>query len=147
MEMLDQTVAARFISLGRLSQTCLAIAGGLILIPGALRASFIVTDVSSPGDPAFTQLLGINNSATIAGYYGDGSIVPNNGFTLTLPNTFLPQNFPGAAQTQVIGINNKATLRASMSTVGETFTASLRLATRSLPSTIRPRPPSTSFLG
>jgi hypothetical protein len=106
MEMLDQTAMPQFNSLGRLSKTCLAIAGGLFLVPGALRADFIVTKVSSPGDPAFTQLLGINNSGTIAGYFGDGTIVPNNGFTLTLPNTFTPENFPGSTQTQVIGINS-----------------------------------------
>lgn len=62
--------------------------------------------VISPGDPAFTQLLGINNSSTIAGYFGDGTVVPNNGFTLVLPNNYTPENFPAAAQTQVIGINN-----------------------------------------
>jgi len=64
--------------------------------------------VTNPGDPNFTQLLGINNAATIAGYFGDGVVVANNGFTLTLPSTFTPQNFtPGAVQTQVVGINNK----------------------------------------
>jgi hypothetical protein len=61
--------------------------------------------VTSPGDPAFTQLLGINNSQTIAGYFGDGTIVPNNGFTLVLPSSFTPENFPGAVSTQVVGIN------------------------------------------
>jgi len=62
--------------------------------------------VMSPGDPAFTQLLGINNAGTIAGYFGDGSVVPNSGFTLVLPNTYTPENFPGSTQTQVVGINN-----------------------------------------
>jgi len=62
--------------------------------------------VTSPGDPAFTQLLGINNAGTIAGYFGDGTTVANNGFTLVLPNTYTAENFPGAAQTQVVGINN-----------------------------------------
>jgi hypothetical protein len=62
--------------------------------------------VANPNDTAFTQLLGINNSSTIAGYWGDGSVVPNHGFTLVLPNSFTPENYPGAAQTQVIGINN-----------------------------------------
>ena len=62
--------------------------------------------VASPGDRAFTQLLGINNSGTIAGYFGDGMTIANNGFTLVLPNTFTAQNFPMATQTQVIGINN-----------------------------------------
>ncbi|HEY4932689.1 MAG TPA: PEP-CTERM sorting domain-containing protein [Terriglobales bacterium] len=72
----------------------------------AAPASYNFQTVVSPGDPAFTQLLGINNSSTIAGYFGDGTVVANNGFTLVLPNTYTPENFPGAAQTQVIGINN-----------------------------------------
>jgi hypothetical protein len=62
--------------------------------------------VINPSDPAFTQLLGINNSSVIAGYFGDGTVIPNNGFTLVLPNTFTAENFPGAVQTQVVGINN-----------------------------------------
>lgn len=86
---------------------CLAIAGGLLIVPGlAHAAAYNFTAVADPGDPAFTQLLGINNSQTIAGYFGDGSIVPNNGFRLALPNTFTPENFPGSVQTQVVGINS-----------------------------------------
>jgi uncharacterized membrane protein len=77
----------------------------LFTIPVTVRADFIVTQVVSPGDPAYTKLLGINNSTTIAGYFGDGSSISSNGFTLTLPNTFSPENFPGAAQTVVSGIN------------------------------------------
>ena len=72
----------------------------------AAPASYSFQSVISPGDPAFTQLLGINNSSTIAGYFGDGTAVANNGFTLTLPSSYTAENFPGAAQTQVIGINN-----------------------------------------
>jgi hypothetical protein len=41
--------------------------------------TFLFQTVISPGDPAFTQLLGINNGGTIAGYFGDGTVVPNNG--------------------------------------------------------------------
>ncbi len=69
------------------------------------RAQYNFQTIISPGDPAFTQLLGINNSETIAGYYGDGTIIPNNGFTLVLPNHYTPENYPSAVQTQVIGIN------------------------------------------
>ena len=62
--------------------------------------------VNFPGD-TFTQLLGINNSGTIAGYHGSGAAGhPNKGFTLILPNHFTSENFPGSVQTQVIGINN-----------------------------------------
>jgi probable HAF family extracellular repeat protein len=67
--------------------------------------------VASPHDPTFTQLLGINDQQVIAGYDGSGQTVdgvlhPNKGFTLTLPSTFTPENYPASMQTQVIGINN-----------------------------------------
>ena len=62
--------------------------------------------VINTNDSNFDQLLGINNSGTIAGYFGDGVVVPNNGFTLVLPSSFTAENFTGAVQTQVIGINN-----------------------------------------
>jgi len=81
---------------------CLALAS----VAWAAPVSYSFLSVASPGDPAFTQLLGINNSSTIAGYYGDGTAIANHGFTLVLPNSFTPENFPGATQTQVIGINN-----------------------------------------
>ena len=94
--------------LGTFLRALLVVALCVTLASVALAApsSYNFLSVASPGDPAFTQLLGINNSGTIAGYFGDGSAVPNNGFTLTLPNSYTPENFPGAAQTQVIGINN-----------------------------------------
>jgi probable HAF family extracellular repeat protein len=81
---------------------CMVLAGVAMAAP----PSYSFFSVASPGDPAFTQLLGINNSSTIAGYFGDGTMIPNNGFTLTLPSSFTPENFPTAVQTQVIGINN-----------------------------------------
>ncbi|MGH9453164.1 MAG: PEP-CTERM sorting domain-containing protein [Terriglobia bacterium] len=58
--------------------------------------------INFPGD-TFTQLLGINNSGTIAGYHG---ATINEGFTLTLPNNFVLEDFPNSTNTQVIGINN-----------------------------------------
>jgi uncharacterized membrane protein len=98
---------ARSTSPTLLSRIYLVIATALVLMPAIGRANtYNITDVSNPGDTAFTQLLGINNSSTIAGYFGDGSVVPNNGFTLMLPNSFTAENFPGAVQTQVIGINS-----------------------------------------
>jgi PEP-CTERM motif len=81
---------------------CVALASLALAAP----ASYNFQTVISPGDPAFTQLLGINNASTIAGYFGDGTAVANNGFTLVLPNSYTPENVPAAAQTQVIGINN-----------------------------------------
>lgn len=80
----------------------------LVCLPVSALAQTTYTfqTINYPGD-TFTQLLGINNAGKIAGYHGSGATGhPNNGFTLTLPNTFTSQNFPGSAQTQVISINN-----------------------------------------
>jgi PEP-CTERM motif len=83
---------------------CVALATVALAAPAP---SYNFVSVASPGDPAFTQLLGINNSSLIAGYFGDGTVVPNNGFTLTYPGfTYTPENYPSSTQTQVIGINN-----------------------------------------
>jgi hypothetical protein len=84
---------------------------GSILAVAAMPAlagpfTFQFQTVISPGDTEFTQLLGINNASAIAGYFGDGAVVPNNGFTLVLPSGYTAENFPGSAQTQVVGINN-----------------------------------------
>jgi uncharacterized membrane protein len=80
------------------------IASGAPILAATVTFSF--QTVIDPADVAFTQLLGINNAGKIAGYFGDGAVVPNNGFTLMLPNNFTPENFPGSLQTQVVGINN-----------------------------------------
>jgi len=68
------------------------------------------------GDANFNQELGINNSGTIAGYAGDGTILPNKGYTVAPPayTAFTPENFPNSVQTQVVGINSNA----SPTTVG-----------------------------
>src|SRR6267378_8610191 len=65
---------------------------------------FTFQTIFFPGD-TFTQLLGIDDFEVIAGY--DGANV-NKGFVFTFPNPFTPENFPNSAQTQVIGINNRA---------------------------------------
>jgi len=70
--------------------------------------------LNNPGDPNFNQLLGINDNKIIAGYFGDGTVVFNNGYVL-VPNThYSLENFAGTppagstiTQTQAIGINNK----------------------------------------
>jgi hypothetical protein len=84
-------------------------AGMMLFIAVSAPADTIYSfqTVIDTGDVSFTQLLGINNASTIAGYFGDGVVVLNNGFTLVLPNSFTPENFPGSVQTQVVGINNK----------------------------------------
>src|SRR5260221_7021710 len=69
----------------------------------AWEDGFHFRTVNFPGD-TFTQLLGINDFDTIAGYHG-ASV--NKGFVFTFPNDFDLENFPNSAQTQVIGINNR----------------------------------------
>jgi probable HAF family extracellular repeat protein len=92
------------------SAVCVALLAGATAMP-ALSApgAYNFLEVSNPKDPTFTQLLGINNDHTIAGYFGSGAdpAHPNKGFTLTLPNSFVDENFPGSIQTQVVGINNR----------------------------------------
>jgi hypothetical protein len=69
--------------------------------------------LDNPGDPNFNQLLGINNGRVVVGYFGDGSIVPNNGYVLVPKNHYAKENFTNlpsgdsASQTQAIGINNQ----------------------------------------
>ena len=94
--------------LRRLQHAQLAVIVCLALASTAWAApiSYSFLSVANPNDTAFTQLLGINNSSTIAGYWGDGTVVPNHGFTLVLPSSFTAENVPLALQTQVIGINN-----------------------------------------
>lgn len=68
--------------------------------------TYTFLNIVYPGD-TFVQLLGINDWNLIAGYHGSGATGhPNQGFVLTLPNTFVSQNVPKFAQTQVIGVNN-----------------------------------------
>jgi len=69
----------------------------------AQAITYTVQDIQFPTDTAFTQLLGINNGGTIAGFHG---AVTAQGFILTLPNNFVGQNFPASTQTMVVGINN-----------------------------------------
>jgi hypothetical protein len=76
----------------------------LFLNAAAIQAaSYNIQTVQYPGDPGFTQLLGINNSGEIAGFHG-ATIA--SGFTLKLPNSFTTENYPAAAQTMVTGINS-----------------------------------------
>jgi probable HAF family extracellular repeat protein len=77
---------------------------------GAAAADFTVLD--NPGDPHFNQLLGINDSRIIVGYFGDGTQIANNGYVLVPQNHYSVENFTNlpagdhASQTQAIGINN-----------------------------------------
>ncbi len=89
-------------------QFSFAFAVALLLCTSAWAQNYRFQTVVNPhdaGDP-FTQLLGINNNNVIAGYH---NFFANQGFVLTLPAAFTPENFPNSAMTQVIGINNIVT--------------------------------------
>lgn len=74
------------------------------------KVGYTFTELNNPGDPTFNQLLGINDSGVIAGYFGVGTKKsPNKGYTLASPyggGNYTNENFPGSVQTQVIAINN-----------------------------------------
>jgi hypothetical protein len=80
--------------------------GGTSIQSCPTSATFSFTPINVTGD-TFTQLLGISNSAKIAGYHGSGADAqhPNQGFTVVPPATFTTENFPNSVQTQVIAIN------------------------------------------
>ncbi len=103
----------------------------------AAPISYQFQTIINPNDSTFTQLLGINDASTIAGYFGSGAAGhPNQGFTLTLPSSFTPENFPGSAQTQVVGINNLGNTAGFYITGGMTPTTNGFLDTGGVFSTV-----------
>jgi nitrite reductase/ring-hydroxylating ferredoxin subunit len=64
--------------------------------------------IDNPVDPTFNNLMGINNSGLIAGFYGSGDAGhPNQGYLLRPPGGFTAVDFPGEAQTQLTGLNDR----------------------------------------
>ena len=95
----------------RLRTPVLCGAAAVFLLTAALKAdtAYGFQTLNNSADPAFNQLLGVNNSGVIAGYFGDGAVNPNKGYTLAPPYTqasYTNENFPGSSQTQVTGLNN-----------------------------------------
>jgi hypothetical protein len=82
----------------------LAIPFGLAVPARAIFYTF--QTVIDPADSNFTQLPGVNNSGVIAGYFGDGAAVFNNG-------VFTVLNFPGSNFTQALGLNNNGLIVGS----------------------------------
>jgi hypothetical protein len=78
----------------------------MMLSASALAASF--TQIGNPLDPTFNQLLGINDSGVISGYFGSGlQGHPNRGYSIAPPYTnFVSDNLPASVQTQPTGIDN-----------------------------------------
>jgi hypothetical protein len=113
--MTSRVFAARFKHFGNASLSRIAFVAlpTAVLALGAQQAhaaAYTFQNVIDNGDPTFNQALGINNAGTITGYFGSGAAGhPNQGYTVAPPYgsaNFTPANFPGSAQTQVIGINN-----------------------------------------
>lgn len=110
------------VTLLRCSECCVGAVVLLSLLPPGVHAGNLnFVTINDPADktlqtPVFNQLLGINNAGVIAGYFGDGTVVNNHGFTWT-KGTFANENVPGADQTQVVAINNTLTAGAD-NTVG-----------------------------
>ena len=86
--------------------------------PSPSSSAFVTGDgylfrtLDNQADPTFNQLLGINSSGEIAGYFGSGAAGhPNQGYLVVNATTkrhtghFVSENFPGSAQTQVTGLN------------------------------------------
>lgn len=91
----------------------LATLATFILLPVAnAQVSGVNYKLDNPGDLNFNQLLGINNGRVIVGYFGDGSLVANNGYVLVPENHYAVENFTHlpsgdhATETQAIGVSN-----------------------------------------
>jgi hypothetical protein len=107
-------------SAGTLAVTALAsgaLAGAMALAAGPAQASpavaaphYTFRTLNNSDDPTFNQLLGINDSGKIVGYFGSGAKGhPNKGYALHPPYRQLDyrnQNFPRSKQTQVTGESN-----------------------------------------
>jgi probable HAF family extracellular repeat protein len=82
--------------------------------PSSQGGSFAFRTIDNQADPTFNQLLSINDRGQISGYFGSGADAahPNKGYTVSpryAQANFMNENFPGSAQTQVVGINNHGT--------------------------------------
>jgi hypothetical protein len=111
----------KHVAAGVLAAAVAASGGALALLPGAAQAgvsphraaavSYTFATLDDHTDLTFNQLLGINSHNVIAGYFGSGVAGhPNKGYLLNPPysqGNYVNENFPGSAQTQVTGIDNK----------------------------------------
>jgi hypothetical protein len=76
-----------------------------------LAGGYQFVELGSHSDRTFNQLLGINNSGRIAGYFGAGiPHHPNKGYTINAPyaqGNIKGENYPHSVQTQVTGLNDE----------------------------------------
>jgi hypothetical protein len=84
----------------------IAACGAILLSSGAMAGVTFET-LDNPADLTYNQLLGINNSGLIAGFYGSGQAGhPNQGYLLTPPHSYTAVNDPSTVQTQLTELNN-----------------------------------------
>jgi hypothetical protein len=86
-----------------------------VAVPAAVAgskvpAAYSFRTIDNGHDRSFNQLLGINNSGRIAGYYGSGLHGhPNKGYLVARPygpRAFRAVNVPGSSQTEVTSVND-----------------------------------------
>jgi hypothetical protein len=75
----------------------------LMAVAHPAAAGYSIQTIADPTGNDFINLLGINNAGEIGGFDNNN---PAQGFTLTLPNHFTSQNFPGSTSSMVTAINN-----------------------------------------
>ena len=79
--------------------------------PAGAGVTYSFETLDNAADPTFNQLLGINDHGLVAGYFGSGQPGhPNKGYLIGSPYgqaSYVGENFPGSAQTQVTGLNNR----------------------------------------
>jgi uncharacterized protein DUF3466 len=101
--------AAAALSLGAAAALALGGPAGASVRP-AVSHGYSFRTLDNHRDVTFNQLLGINNSGLIAGYFGSGLAGhPNKGYLLRpgySQHDYTNENFPHSAQTQVTGLNN-----------------------------------------
>jgi hypothetical protein len=105
-------VAATAVASGLLAAGALALttsAASAATIDSHQGTAYSFRTIDDPQDLTFNQLLGINNSGEIAGYFGSGAqFHPNKGYVIPpFSHVFVNENFPGSVQTQVTGLNNR----------------------------------------
>jgi hypothetical protein len=75
----------------------------LMAVARPAAAGYSIQTITDPTGNNFINLLGINNAGEIGGFDNNN---PAQGLTLTLPNHFTSQNFPGSTSSMVTAINN-----------------------------------------
>ncbi len=88
-----------------------AATSGAAQVTAGQAGAYQVITRNNDRDLTFNQLLGINNEGQVAGYFGSGNAGhPNKAYALSAPYSqvdFASRNFPGSAQTQVTGLNDR----------------------------------------